>query len=401
MDSKAIFMVLNFVLFLAACAENPAFKSEYIIGDPLESLALSSSSSSASRNRVALYDETTNRIHEFDLDQKSHIRSFPVANSGSKHTVLYGSEGQYVISLSNKSVSIFTSAKSHPESPLQLIGTPKSAAFREDLGWLIVYDDLMSVGVVRLTASGQALSSWVGGPVIQKPRTITAGDLDNQGRLILALSDGSLKIIDLTQSLAKREWVFQDVPLTFNDTKWMAPVRGSMHLIMIVSEKKVYLVDIDQSLVIDTMPLPDGSIGGYSKSLDPHIVWYGKSNETHLIYTEDSVLVSTSMRHLSQSLIRSRLDLIQDIWITAEGKKTGAVLFNFKDTPPLPRTIKQWRVSDLLAQGSREISGRGEIALGFRSVFNLLPSPLGFAVNYDIATARQDEIRNFNIKHIK
>lgn len=72
-----------------------------------------------------------------------------------------------------------------------------------DLNLLVMYDDLNTVGIVKMDSNGQVVKAWVGGNLLGSAN-IQAGDLLSNGKLILTLSNKSIAVVDVAQTLAQK-----------------------------------------------------------------------------------------------------------------------------------------------------------------------------------------------------
>src|SRR6185503_16676421 len=102
---------------------------------------------------------------------------------------------------------------------------PKSASYQASRGYLVVYDDLHAVGIFKLNPLGAVISYWMSGPVVTGDVTISSGDLDDEGKLVLGLSDNSIMVVDVEQSLTQQNYVSVNQFATgLTDLQWIAPI---------------------------------------------------------------------------------------------------------------------------------------------------------------------------------
>lgn len=73
---------------------------------------------------------------------------------------------------------------------------------------LVTYDDGSSVAMLKLDANGNVTAKWSGGPVLDNgtgtPPSISAGDVDDAGQLILGLSDNSIAVVNLMRAWPRK-----------------------------------------------------------------------------------------------------------------------------------------------------------------------------------------------------
>lgn len=375
-----------------------------VIGNSLEDMSSLNDDAGNEINKIVVYDQTVSRIHQFNMDNMAIERSLPVLNPGIPHNVLYNLSGNYVIDFTTKHISFYDRLGKATHNPIRFVGTPVSAAFRPSQGWLVVYDSLMSVGILKVNAAGTVLQQRKVGPDLGSNRTIAAGDIDDGGRLILALSDGSIVKVDLEATLANG-WTVIGAPIVtgLTDIKWLAPVRGQPDQVMVTTKDKMAVIDTQAGAVIGTPTTLDGSIVWQSKGIDAHVLTANYSSSgVRLYYVSGSTVLSKHLPRASGSITHSRLDQTADLltFVTAGSYKWTASSLISK-SEPRDRMIRQWRFSDLDAQLEEKVVDGAKLALAKRSVFALMENKLGWALNYDLYSgAPPVEKRGFNVPYI-
>lgn len=398
------FIILSFlVLGMTACTpgNDTIDNNKNNIGEQLKDVSSLTNEKGQSQLNVAIYDATVKRIHQFDLVNFKFVRSLPVSNPNAEHYVLFDQQGNYVIDLSLKNLTIFDNQGHSTSSIIDFVGNPKSAAFRPSLGLLVVYDDQASVGMIKLNQYGQPQKSWVSGPVIGNNGSIAAGDIDETGRLILAMSDNSIVIVDLEQSMTQKQWVtLSTFSTTLSKIVWLAPVRGSPDLAFVVADEKLALIDLNTKAIVSEMLISTNKQLAYSKAADAHIV-LGDGNEIKAAYVSGGQIKTRSIFQRNTGYVgKSRLNLSTDSWIIVDIKKE-----NWQWSKPNPenynRKVKSWRFSDLLANQNFDIHDNTKVEVAERSILSLFPSKLGYAEYYDMISGSRKEFKGFNLKYIE
>lgn len=405
MRSKSWLLLLLAPFVLAACDPGPYYKpEENIIGEKLKDVTSLNNDVGNELNKTVTYDPTINRIHQFDLNTMKVERSLPVVNSGTDHTVLYDLSGNYVIDFTQKNMTIFDRFDRATNNPIRFVGKPKSAAFRPGSGLLVVYDDLGSVGLLKLDGNGLVQKSWVGGPVIGTNTSIAAGDIDSSGRLVAAMSDGSFCVVDLDQSMTQKQWVYTRFNTTLTDIKWVAPIRGQANKVFVAANDKLAIVDVVNQTVDSTVDVETDNIIKYSKSLDGHVLtqqWatWNREAEIKIWYVSGAQILSKSVFYQANFVTHTRLDIANDNWSIVDAQRSA---YN-REIPAdkRNRVVKQWRFSDLLAVYIEKVPDRAKLELASRSVFALYPNKLGWAINYDLLNLTKQEAKHFNIPYIR
>lgn len=379
-------------------------EDNYNIGNPTKSVAALNTPDEGESQNLVLFDKTVRRIHQFDLTGMKHIRSFAVRNPQDEHFVLYGNNGNYIIDLSLKGLSIFNKYNQVVHQPIKFQGTPKSAAFLPSKGIVVVYDDLMSVGMMKVDANGEVLKKWVGGSLVAGISSISAGDLNADGKLILALSNGSIVVVDVEQCMDNQSWgTLTSFATGLTDIKWLAPLSLTPHQVLVRSSSKVALIDINAQTVLSSYDIP-GRVLKISKFNDPHVILENGS-KIEIVYAQGSqVLSRTYIPHVKTDamyyLLSSNLDLVKDTWSFVDSTEPVSYLFNDLDGTQKSRRFVRNRFSDFLATHNKEISNDTQVELANGFIFALYPSELGYAVRYDVDSDAKSELKLFNLKYI-
>ncbi|HEY8270737.1 MAG TPA: hypothetical protein VIG33_07590 [Pseudobdellovibrionaceae bacterium] len=409
MDFKKTLVIFGaiYCAVMAGCGVNSLSDktSDNIIGNPTQSVTTLSTPDEGESQNLVIFDKTVRRIHQFDLTSMKHVRSFAVRNPEEEHFVLYGQNGNYIVDLSFKGLGIFDRSNQVNHQPIKFQGVPKSAAFLPSKGLLIVYDDLMSVGMLKLDINGEVLGSWVGGASIVGTNSIAAGDLNEEGKLILALSDGSVIVVDPEQSMTKKSWMIESVFNTeLSNIKWVAPLPKTPNQILIRSSSKLSLLELNSKTIISSYDIFD-EVVKLSKFNDPHIVM-NNGNEVKVAYVEKSqIKVKTFYLHKMKSfemnyLMSSNLDLVKDTWSFVDTKEVVNYFFNDLDQSKKDRRFVRYRFSDALAIHNMPVANDTQVEIADSFIFALFPRELGYAVRYEVETGNASPLERFNLKYI-
>lgn len=404
MVSKIIFLVA-YIGLLTACGPGKISgdNNEDVIGQKLEAITPLKTTDGDPKTKISLYDPVIKKIHQIDLSQMTIVRSLPVINPDLKHFVLDSADGHYIVDLSEKHISIFDAQSNAQHNPIQLFGIPRSAAFRPDLGWLVVYDDLQSVGLLKLNSEGQVLKSHVFGSIVSGDQSIVSGDLMDDGRLVLALSDNSLAFIDLNASMAAvpQKWVATIQPTALTKINWIAPVPGKPSRLFIKTSTQVVLYDHITQTVIQDLDINSNDVMKLSKSYDPHVVFKTGNTSFKLIYTDGNTLLGRSFETKDgvDPLLSSDLDLKNDWWTYVSLKNyNGRSYYNDVNQKLEQRQLVRYRISDKLVIQNKMVPDRSQIKLGTDYFFALYPSVLGKAEKYSILNNDVVLMKGFNLK---
>lgn len=387
---------------LSACSPGPSDteKDTHLIGTPIEKVSTMSKQDGTDSESTYIFDETTRKVHLFELSTMNYIKSFSVRNPDLKHVVLAHEQGNYLIDFCEKMVTIYSKNGQVYQDPISFEGKPLSAAFRSDLNLLVMYDDLNTVGIVKMDANGQVVKAWVGGNLLGSAN-IQAGDLLSNGKLILTLSNKSIAVVDVAQTLAQESWIFTTFPSgVADDISWVAPVRGNADEIFVRSKNEVAIFNVVTQSKVASTTLSE-SIVKFSKLVDGHITTASTGGTRTIYYAESSQIKARSLNNQYDFLMVSYLNIAQNTWKFIDSSyKYDAFYYNDADYVRENRTLKSYRLSDMLAQKKTAIENKSQALISNSFIFHLFPSEMGYATRVNIMTGEKKEAKYFNLGHI-
>ncbi len=408
---------------LIACApydKEESKEDENIIGKKVEAVTDIQYSSSGNLGVMAVFDETIRKIHQFDLEGMKHLRSLEVKHPSQDHYLLHDPNGQYTIDLTKKHMSIYKIDGSIVHEPVRFLGEPISSSFRPKQGFLVFYDDLLNVSILQLTPSGNVIKSLVLGPILSTDISIQSGDISESGHLVLGMSDGSLRRVDLKATLDSGSWVFDTHGTTWTDLKWIAPVPGQPNQMMIRSHQTVSVYDFITKLVVSEITTDETYVVfKYSKSENPHILlaeltpttlkndgvtlaWKNSSLEKYsLIYLEGSELKRRELPREDQPVLLSHLDLTTNQWAVVRGATKSPYSYNNLNSVRKGRRLSKTAFSHGGALAENSLPDNTVLKLSRDYVFALFPSELGYAQRIHIESGEIKELKLFNMRQIK
>jgi hypothetical protein len=396
MDFKKLFALLA-LLSVAACSPVDKSKDDSnIIGARLEKVSALTKADGSESSQVAVFDEKVHRIHQFELSTLTYQRSYDVANPNGRHVVLVQEEGNYVIDLCEKQLTIFSKTGLVQNNPVKIEGQPISAAYRSALNLLVIYDDLNNVHMMQMNEMGVVLHSWSGGSRISTLGSVVSGDMLESGKLVLSTTDGSLAVIDTEQSILQKQWKVESsfAANMTDDISWIAPVGDNANQVFVRSGSKVAIFDtITKALVVDGT-LPNNGIEKLSKVSDGHIVLRSEGDRLDLIYAAGSQLQARTLHKQEGSLALSQLDARRGIWTFVEMSQsllTSDFTYNDVDYTKIGRTLKRFSLANMDSVRKMPVVDQAQILISPRAIFALFPSDFGKAARYDMET---DEVKN-------
>ncbi len=430
MVSKNLFSQANMfatalvtAVFLFSCTL-PKINSnddDYQIGDQLAKTSSMSKADGTEKNIVGIYDETVQKIHIFDLKSNQHINTFdsnPSAISAKEHFVLYDDSGNYVVDITTKGFAIINKNNQSNKNALKLMGKPISAAFRSDLGYLILYDDAGSIGIFKLDVQGNILKQYLLGNRIDSALgapTIASGDLLDNGSLVTSLSDGRLAVIDVEQTLNQRKWVYSVKTTNLTKAQWIARVPNNTNQVLFrVSpegmgsvEHKIYLYDLSTETILNQISVT-GYIEKSSRNSQPHfLISSSDEKEISLIYPEANQLrLITQFRHnlsTAKNIVNSHLDLNSNVFSFIEVETRTAYLnenLNYNSILE-DRAYKKFRLPDMLLLNTFKIPNGTTMEMSEDFILALFPHKLGYAISYATDESSKYEFKFFNRGNLK
>lgn len=395
---KIILSSLIFALF-TSCAPTTKVDTdnEHIIGNRLENVAAMKSTDGSEKNKIAIFDETIKKVHEFDLDTMKCTRTFKVLQPDEKHYVVNDPNGNYIVDFSTKHISIFDKNSNIQDDVVKFIGKPVSAAFRPELGLLVMYDDLRNVSILKMLPDGHVVQAETFGSVVGDEESISSGDLLEDGRLVLALSDNSLVIVDVQQSLNQGQFVYTKQVTTLNKISWISPVPNKNNVILVKADDQAALYNINSASIVASMNV--NVIEKYSKSSYPHMIDRVDPKTARLIYTDGVSIKSVTLQNQMTAIANSDLDMNDQTWTSVELLTyTGFSLFNDVNQVREKRFLKRFKLPNMLAVQSKALPDKTQIKLGRDYFFALYPSELGYAEKTSVVDDASFVIKQFNLK---
>ena len=318
-------------------------------------------------------------------------------NSETSHVLLSDAHGKYFLDMSDENLRIIKSNGDITENPIDFSGTPVSASYNDQLGWLAILDDLRSIAILKLNESGEVDASAVFGTKLDDDSLIIAGDINSNGELIVALDNETLATINLTDSIANDVWDFVAWDMLSYTPNWLAHDSMSNHLTLVAGDDNISLINTDNRSLIDTIELAvDESIIHREKGAIPHIIVNNESGERIIYINNDGELRSTSLPTLLDS---AQLSLTRSLLNDDRSQLT--VILDNSDKNDGARHFFKVRMSDNLVIQDMSFSKTEKMLLGENMAISIFDSALGLVekINFDDETS--ESISGFNLKHLQ
>jgi hypothetical protein len=397
-------LIAIFCLSLAACtASEPSnTDEEHNIGQKLQPVSTMTKQNGQSKNSVLIFDETIRQVHRFDVDTAQHVSTVAVANANLPHTLMTTDDGAYFVDFYDKKLTIYNSAGQIVDDTINFVGLPRSAAFRPDLGFIAVYDSLMNVIVVKIDSTGHITKSWVGGSIVSGNDSISAGDINDDGKLVLALSNDKIAVADINSTLNSQSWQATTFPSGISGVNFVAPLPNNK--MMIRSNTKIAVVDLGSQSVTSQFDATDYKTEKLSKLVSPHVI-LRKNEAVTLVSANGGSIETKTLSNQPRRILYSQLDVPANIWSFVDVNVSWNVnydfwtgrIYNQLDEVRTSRTVKRYRHTDLAALASKGAPDAAQLVLSKEYLFALQPSELGFAQLFTITTSEQPRtMKGFN-----
>jgi hypothetical protein len=403
MRSK-FFLAAFSLLALSACTvagSSDNDKGNYAIGKPLSESSAMSDTVGSDRTQIVMFDKTVRLVHEFNLGDMSVVKTLQVSNPQVPHSVLFDQATGMIADFSDGHVTIFDRNGLKNIDPVQMAGRPQSAAYEATHRYLAVYDDMNAVGIVQLDSNGAPTSSWTGGPLLQNDSTLSAGDLIDDGSLVLALNDGTIAKVDTAQTLIQQRWIFTSATTTLGRIKWVAPIHGFNDRVLVLTDAALSVVSLATGATLAQLTIPATQhIAFESKIKDAHIILQD-SHQVVAVWTDGTSILQHALNLQTDLILSSRLCLAEDAWSLVTSSQQISWTYNETDKETKDRILRRYRLSDMKPSTKLALPDQAQLDVSAKYVFALYPTdPLGYGQRIGISDGSKATINMFNVGYI-
>lgn len=255
MDSK---IYLATLIFLTSCSSG---SDVGLIGQRLNQQAGLYNSYGIDTKNIFVVDSMTNRILGVNSEKMTLDYEFTLSNPEEEHYVAVDANEKFVIDFSKKHLQVIGLDGGRYDNPIKFQGTPASVAYGPASRTMVMQDDLKSIGILKLGETGAIEKSWLGGPLVADGKSVTAGDLDKAGRMILSVSDNSLTLVDIDATLAQQSWQTSSFTTTLTGINWVAPDQNVDNMTLVATDTKLGLINMATQTLADSVDFPSTAIG--------------------------------------------------------------------------------------------------------------------------------------------
>lgn len=362
-----------------------------VIGQKLEDITPLFNGYGIASKTLFLVDEPTQRILEIDLEQYKVINALTLLKPENPHTLVSSYTGLYVLDFSTKHLQIIRAGGSRDDRPFPFQGTPVAAAFNPVKGILAMHDDLQSIGLLMLSEIGVVIKSWLGGPLIDKGKSLLAGDIDSSGRLLLAVSDQTIATVDVEGSVDAGAWKFESFATDIPDIRWLAPDSQQADKSLLLAKDAIGVADVLAKAVSEKIVLSEKKLVviGSSKMIKPHVVTRNTQNDREEIH-----YISSEGKLVSQELPRRANGGYSVSYLSANAAEL-VILVSEGDA----HRVTRWRLSDNLVVLDETVRSQGDVQLGPDILIVNKKSSLGYLQVHNLSDSSVREIKGYNFDH--
>lgn len=367
-------------LLLVACS-GPNDDEKFKIGTPIEQVDAQKMQLFEENGASYFYsfDSAGRRINFVDPSGGSLAFSSDLGSGQNGQAWLASTKDSYAFSLQGGTVSLYSPRTGGISQILKLPGTVNSYAADFPQGYVAFVDEFFSIGLLKLSADGEVLGQWTGGPIFEGQQTIVSGEMIDGGKLVLATNQGNLFVVDVDASIQAESWVFNSLAPGFTNPSWVGRVEGREDRVLVHDQRRLSLVDLSSQTILDSNTV--SQFASTSKNGRDHVYYYESSSGYN-------VIVSTKD---GESLTDDRVKVNADNNISSYLSETSVVILT-RDNE-----IMKIRLEDGLVQGS--YSNRADARVGLSEGFavSMYDSPLGYIEVLNLDSGAKTEFKAFNL----
>ena len=342
-----------------------------------------------------IVDQTTDRLLGINLSDLSIKQEIELKEKNSEHYVAMDINEKFAIDFSKKHLTIYGIDGGIYDKPFTFQGTPTSVAYNPFTRTMIMQDTLQSVGIMKLEENGAISKSWLGGPQVSSKKSVVAGDLDKSGRLILSMSDASISVIDIDQTLEKQSWQSSEFTPGLDVLSWIGPDIQNQDLVLVASSTVIAVVNVATKTVVEQKNIASTSTVKFkSKTGRPHI------------FTESGGVVSLYFINATgglqvESLSQTSLIGLNQSYFDRDGAHITMLFQNKSRNAIFNRTVLRLRLSDALVLVEKSIETQGNTSISATKIFVNHQDPLGAL---ELRTIDGDDVKRlegFNFDYLR
>ena len=359
------------------------------------------------QDQIMSVDKFSKKLNIFRLNPFRLERFMSIDLINEKTKISSGRKGDFIFVINEEEYAIIGKDGAVKTNPVELAGNIVGSSYHSNENIFVVYDDLGSVGLLKLSDIGEVDEHWVGEPFLKSTARIESVTALRSGKLLFVLSSGDFALVDTVASIANKKWTYTEFSLKAGGddeskirVQWVAETVEKDNVLLVLSQNNSLVTyDMTTQTVIDEMQINEPTyIGAFYQDV-PHVLSISNddANEKmlfcHTVLADGTifsqpVISGSRMSHISQSYLSTESGELTFIENVIEGK--GQELSKY--------AISRYRIEDSLAVFSRPITLSGKVAVTPSYIFLQYNSPLGYVERRDyLKAANTQEIKGFNI----
>lgn len=408
MRSEILALSLAGLIAMQGCGNSTSLSSDSpTIGRKPEFFSTSYLFRAGDKNSLTAVDRTGMTLQRFTLDPFAHEQSLSLALDEEKQGVLAAANGQYFVTLGETDYAIIKADGTSVVNPIGLAGKIASAAFDPVHHYLLIADEFKSMAIMTLSPSGDDLGHVAKGNLFPGEKLIVAGTMLDDGRLVLAVGEKTIAIIDVGMTVAKQEWEYTSFDVTnAKAMTWLASVPDQPSIVMIRDQDRLLSIDVDAKAILDAKDITNLSVIGQFRDYSPHVIYNTpdelaaqKANITYV--GEGGKFVHKPISDNGKQLLQTWLDPVTSFLTVAFNPGAQRSDPEVDSYYLEAQEIYRVRLTDNLVERTAPIAEKSHMAITPNYIFLLYPSALGKAsrLNYGSKeNANEQKLEGYNLE---
>lgn len=394
MAGKLNIVVIVLSIVLQSCSGDIAGN---LIGDRITRNSGLVQGSNWSGDHFWFHDVVRQRIHKIDVKNFAYMLSLdalPAKNRNTANSLFSPSEADWVVEMTYKDLRVISPDGSILANPFSFQGEPKSVSWDSDTRNLIIYDDLKSVVMSKLTTEGDIAAKAILGSNLDsaaEDSEILTGDLDDQSRLILFMANNQFAVVDFDATISGEKWIYTTFDLPgITQVDWIAPLKTKNNRALLSSNEGLFLIDYVTQNILDQFNFAENStIIHRSRNFTPHII-YDSGSVKSVVYPSDDKIqsIKTINFSLMYAVGSSVLDTVKDSYAISYATEMNSESID---------RVSRYRISDGLFTSDQQMKNHvGQLIVGEKYAVSIFDSYLGHIQRTDLVTSDQEMLSGFN-----
>jgi hypothetical protein len=397
-DLLAIVTIAAFILIHGCAPEQTSRKptGESRIGAPLEESysAFTGTAGTAFLDNEAVYIDDKNRsVTVFQVEPFAVVSRLDLPGSVDGQAFFAGRNNAFFVLKESRGFGVMKRDGQYVKNPVPMFGKLTSASYDAAGQRLVLQDDLDSVALVAFDDVGNVARSWIGGPMLDGENAIIAGNLLENGTLLVSLSNQQMATVDFEASIANGRWEFSafDLPIP-GELIWLSPVYALEPVVIARTAKSIFTFDVQQQKVIDMITLADGETALHFNRSVGHVIISQHGQKHVLVHADQSGKLLRKTIH--NAPVSASVDRSVEFSVLDQSGGSLTVMAGVDRQPSIYRN----RLADGLFVGVVPVAGFGRTIITSSFVIEVLDYRLGKAVRKGIGNPEdRSEVTGFNV----